>query len=228
MMCTPEPMQLVYHTTSRAKLTTMAAFRPIIITKNKNMQKFDAHMLFGAWQCRVVLVQSKLCLSAYLSYASASAAGSSSSWGEGDIPIDTPSPPRVPCASCCHALWTLWSAAGLCKIIQPDSVFLTDCSTRFTSNCLLLLQTELLRDSSLVGVTARMRVMSVADTFEVTEEAMAFDVDTSYSKHMVKRGLRSGAHCSGWPRLHHHFGCTVTLRNRPHNLKCAVLPCVRA
>jgi hypothetical protein len=81
-------------------------------------------------------------------------------------------------------------AAGLCKIIQPDSVFLTDCSTRFSNNCLLLLQTELLRDDSLVGVTARMKVMSARDTFEVSSSSLAFHVDTHYAMDMGRRQLR--------------------------------------
>ncbi len=42
-----------------------------------------------------------------------------------------------------------------------------------------------------------MRVMSVADTVEVTEEAMAFDVDASYSTDMVK----GGGGCSGPARI---------------------------
>lgn len=111
------PEAMVYHTTSRAKQATMSALRPIVITKSKNMQKFDAHMLF----------------------------------------------------------------AGLCKIIQPDSIFLTDCSTRFSSNCLHLLQSKLLEDDSLVGVTARMRVMSASETFEVSPDSLAFDVDTRHA-----------------------------------------------
>ncbi len=79
--------------------------------------------------------------------------------------------------------------AGLCKTIQPDSVFLTDCSTRFSSNCLLLLQKELLKDHTLVGVTARMRVMSTEDTFEVSERSLAFDVDSRYGEETWSRRL---------------------------------------
>ncbi len=68
-------------------------------------------------------------------------------------------------------------------------MFLTDCSTRFSSNCLLVLQKALLKDPTLVGVTARMRVMSPAETFEVSQASLAFQSDTQYMKDTWARGL---------------------------------------
>lgn len=83
------------------------------------------------------------------------------------------------------------ASGGLCKIIKPDSVFLTDCSTMFSSNCLLVLQKALLKDQTLVGVTARMRVMSPSETFEVSEASLAFQCHTQYIENSWSRSLGS-------------------------------------
>ena len=46
-------------------------------------------------------------------------------------------------------------ALGICLDLDPELVFLTDCSTRFNISCLAKLTYGLMMKNDLIGVTAR-------------------------------------------------------------------------